>query len=351
MDERNHRRAVEMLRARVNDLEREQAALESALASKARESRSPSAPALGHKPPPHHRRGVVLLYHRIATLESDPFGLCVSPDSFRCQMEYVARYCEPVSLAALAAAAASGRIPDRAVAITIDDGYVDALAASDILLDLHLPATFFVNSNAGGESFHDSLARVFIGNHELPPALTVSVLGKALELECRSHVARRATFETMEELGWALSSDGRRELVTALRHWSGMDLEPRPTHRLLMPSEVREVSQRRQMSIGAHSRDHLFLPAQSRKTKFEQIESNQQYLEALTDRPVEFFAYPYGFFDDETVEICREMGFVGAVTVGGKAVRAWDDPCLLPRVEVKAGSFADFQVVLDGLLV
>ena len=83
----------------------------------------------------------------------------------------LARDYSPISLEDLVRAAASGRIPERAVAVTLDDGYLDALtAASPILSALGIPATFFVNSgrlNEAHERSWDVLERLNLPASEL----------------------------------------------------------------------------------------------------------------------------------------------------------------------------------------
>ena len=86
---------------------------------------------------------------RIAHPTPDSHALCTPPDEFRAHMTWLRRHCLPMALDALVAAAA-GCIPERAVAVTLDDGYLDAFAASDILLAADVPATFFVNSGCCG---------------------------------------------------------------------------------------------------------------------------------------------------------------------------------------------------------
>src|SRR4029077_16457954 len=81
--------------------------------------------------------GAILSYHRVADLSPDSHGLCTPPDEFRRHMAHLRDHFTPIGLEDLVRAAASGRIPDRAVAVTLDDGYLDALtAASPILTEL-----------------------------------------------------------------------------------------------------------------------------------------------------------------------------------------------------------------------
>src|SRR6185295_12149507 len=105
----------------------------------------------------------VLLYHRVASHEPDVHRLCVPPEAFRAQMELLARELDPVDLGELVEGARAGSVPERAVAVTFDDGYLDALeTASPILAELGIPATFFVCTDGlddPGEAWWDRLER------------------------------------------------------------------------------------------------------------------------------------------------------------------------------------------------
>jgi len=348
---------VEALRQSVRSLEAQQSKLDTALDSLDGEVSRLSGVAsdLGYPgvlPEPkttRPNRGAILLYHRVALLDPDPARLCIGPQVFRAQMEHVARTCEPMTLDALTEAAGKSQIPYRAVAITLDDGYADALVASDILCTLHLPATFFVNSSAGAETFHDCLARIFLELDEIPSELDVSMMGARLRLPCAGNQARRATFEALSEIGWPLSSEARREVIAALRRWTSIDLAPRRSHRLLMPAELRELANRPGHSIGAHTDNHLFLPAQPRSVKIREIAANRRFLQDVVGQEVSSFAYPYGAFDAETVQICRSMGFRSGVTVIGQPVRPWNGSLVLPRTEVKVQRAAEFDMFMSAL--
>jgi peptidoglycan/xylan/chitin deacetylase (PgdA/CDA1 family) len=62
----------------------------------------------------------------------------------------------PIALDELARAAGAGEIPESSVAVTFDDGRFDGLETiSPLLLELGIPATFFVNSERLNEE-HES---------------------------------------------------------------------------------------------------------------------------------------------------------------------------------------------------
>ena len=110
---------------------------------------------------------VVLLYHRVTTLISDPQLLAVSPDHFRAHLQFLksnytlVRFEEDWS-----------KVEKPAVAITFDDGYADnARETLPILEKLRVPATFFVSTGTIGtehEFWWDELEHLVFGENYFP---------------------------------------------------------------------------------------------------------------------------------------------------------------------------------------
>src|SRR5262245_11029153 len=118
---------------------------------------------------------VVLMYHRVADCDLDPWNLCVSPARFQEQLEALKREFRILPVQDLAGADADG----KAVAITFDDGYADNLHAAAPALEHHgVPACFFLTSGALGSSHEfwwDELERLLLRESALPPAIEISV--------------------------------------------------------------------------------------------------------------------------------------------------------------------------------
>jgi hypothetical protein len=57
----------------------------------------------------------------------------------------------------------------------------------------------------------------------------------------------------------------------------------------------------------------------------------------LLEREVPLFSYPYGGFDDESVELTRRAGFTIAVTTGNLPATSRASSLILPRCVVRAG--------------
>jgi len=302
--------------------------------------------ALGRKPEVRPNRAVILLYHRIAVLRTDPFALCLPPDDFRLQMEYLARSFEIVPLDHLVELVRAGDVPARTVAITFDDGYRDALEAAQVLTALNIPATFFLNSLPSSETWNDSLARVLIEADALPNALKITIDGVPCEWSVETAADRQAAFGHVRELGRQLSAEARSRLVDALMDWSGVDRTVRDSHRTLADDEIRALAAMSGMSIGAHSSHHLLLTAFPREIQIAELRDNRRYLEELIELPVTSFAYPYGIYNSDTTRLCRALGFRSAVTVDGGAACPWDDLLKLPRLEVTGSMCNRFEHVM-----
>jgi peptidoglycan/xylan/chitin deacetylase (PgdA/CDA1 family) len=244
----------------------------------------------------------------------------------------------PIALEDLVQAAASGTIPAGAVAVTFDDGYIDALTtASPILSELGIPGTFFVNSDCldePHERWWDIVERVFLGEAPLPPVLALRVGAADWQAATSSAMERAAALDGLNRAAWPLDGPARRQLAADVLSWSGATAAVRPTHRVVTSDDIRVLAARPGHTIGAHTTNHLALTAHPAATKRREIGDDKAALERVLGRGVRLFAYPYGEFDAETIGAVRDAGFHAAVTVDAGLVHAGTNRLLLPRIEI-----------------
>ena len=134
------------------------------------------------KPPhPGDNRGLILMYHRVAEVDSDPWGLCVSPRHFSEQLEVLTEYGTPLGLSRFIQALNRGRLPPRPIVVIFDDGYIDNLSHAMPLLERYeVSATIFLVSGAMGrrrEFWWDQLERVLLQPGPLPKDLRLTIAG------------------------------------------------------------------------------------------------------------------------------------------------------------------------------
>jgi peptidoglycan/xylan/chitin deacetylase (PgdA/CDA1 family) len=285
--------------------------------------------------------GLILTYHRIAALTPDTLGLCVAPERFAAHLRYLVDECTPVALDELRAARDGRRTGARPlVAVTIDDGYVDALtAASPRLQAAGVPATFFVCGDhpvvTPGEFWWDVLERVLrTPGPDLPPLLTCA--SAAVEaLPVTTEEERRRAHETLRSAMFSAEPVARARMVEELCAWSGRELAPRDTHRRLSTGEIAALAQRPGHALGCHTGNHPCLPAMRDELRAAEIYCNRLYLQDLAGAPVDVIAYPYGAHDEATVRTARDMGMrVGLGRHAGQ-LGADTDPMRWPRLEVR----------------
>ena len=106
----------------------------------------------------------ILLYHRIAEADFDPWNIAVTPNEFERQL-FKLRSKTILPLQEFARLHRQKKLPRNAVAITFDDGYAcNALVAAPMLKSFGYPATFFVVSDAiacSEEFWWDQLEAIF----------------------------------------------------------------------------------------------------------------------------------------------------------------------------------------------
>lgn len=294
---------------------------------------------------------IILLYHRVTTLTSDPELLAVTSDNFRAQMRYLkenyplVRFEEDWS-----------RITKPAVAVTFDDGYADnALEALPILEEVGVPATFFVSTGTIGttkEFWWHELERIILNNKSLPPSVILEVghLKKTWATDSASQ--RQKFFHNAVQLMTKAEAVGRNDLLDQIRATSGINAESAgDTHRTMSREELRLLASSRWATIGAHTVTHTQLSSLTTDAQRLEMETSKRDLETWLGIGIKVFSYPYGrrcHYTKESVALCRELGFSkAAANFPGQAHR-WTDPYQIPRHLVRNWPVASFAEKLQG---
>jgi peptidoglycan/xylan/chitin deacetylase (PgdA/CDA1 family) len=302
------------------------------------------------------QQGAILLYHRVSESDTDVHGLAVRAEEFRAQVAHLRDCYRPMPLDELVAATREGSIPAGAVALTFDDGYVDNFsAASPILQELGVPATFFVTTDRLGdvhEFWWDTLERILISPpSDLPNELRVDLPDGICALPTGTGQQRLAAHWTIYHAIVASPADLRDQVIDGLRRWSGLGVTFPSAHRRMTSGEIVALSHRPGHTIGAHSARHLMLPPQPIAVQRREVEESKIVLETLIARPVTAFAYPFGAVNSATAELVRVAGFDVAVTCQSAPLTAGAELLRLPRLEVTRRNGARFDDWVRGWVV
>lgn len=317
------------------------------------------------------RRGVVLLYHRVAGPRFDPQLLDVSPQNFDAQMRILAQRTEPLPLREFELRRRAGTLPARAIAVTFDDGYVDNLQVAVPLLNAHgIPAIVFVAAGmigTGGEFWWDDVERIAFSTRALvgsPPALLIpwSVADGAPIIVERTMAhwnaaapadssPRYRLYRAMVGVLRRLPTRERDQLVSQWRAWAGIADVARDSHRTMSTEELVALSVARDVSIGAHTMTHPSLAVLPPVEQERELSDSRRWLEATIARPVTVVAYPYGEAQDVsavTVRAAQSAGFdFGMANVPGTAWR-WSSRWRVPRMVVRDWDATTFAARVDA---
>ncbi len=255
-----------------------------------------------HRVWPPKPKPLILTYHRIADEPVDYFRLAVSPAHFEEQLRVLRRARHPIPLAHFVRDLVAGTLPTNAVALTLDDGYVDNLVAGKPRLTAaDVPATAFLATGYIGrpEAFWwDELARLILLEPG-PQSFEVVIHGKTMQFDFGTESPARKDGTTRTAL---LST--RQAALWTLR--------------------------------------------QALRIRQREIAESKLACEALIGAPVAGFAYPYGEFDAQAREKVRSAGFNFACSTRHGPAIATSDNFALPRIHVRNWDGDAFEQALHS---
>lgn len=268
----------------------------------------------------------------------------------------------PMRMEELAEGVRDRTLPEKAIAITFDDGYIDNLERAEPLLARYdLTGLVFVTTGVGGrerEYWWDELERIFLQPGELPGTLDLDLGGARRQWELgrdrtctpdqqeqhrgwhlldRAPTLRHDVFRQLYYLIQPLPPATRTETMDRLLTWAGATTSDiRPERRAMRPAEVERMVRGGTLDVGAHTVNHPSLPHQEPEVRRAEMAACRDHLEAWCGRRPPGFAYPYGLHDDGTVADARDAGFRFACSGEYRPVPPGTDLFLIPRLEAPA---------------
>jgi peptidoglycan/xylan/chitin deacetylase (PgdA/CDA1 family) len=308
----------------------------------------------------HVTNALILMYHRVAEVNSDPWWLSVTPQHFAEHLEILRKHMRPIHLQELTKVLPNGNIPRQSVAVTFDDGYADNLYNAKPLLEKHdVPATIFLVTGYLGqdrEFWWDELDRLLLRTGVLPGSLCLNINGSTYHWEQREDThhgkddhsrqrdlndrrrtpsSRYSLYRALWQLLQPLLESERQSLLNELLVWANAKPQARPTHRILSFQEVITLARGELIEVGSHTVTHPVLSTLPAVLQRDEILRSKATLEEMLKHPVNSFSYPYGNYTSQTVAIIRESGFTCACSTAPRAVERGADRFQLPRIEVQ----------------
>lgn len=267
----------------------------------------------------------ILIYHQVLP-EYDPMRPDeATKETFTWQMALISRYMTPISLADAIQGLRNNTLPQNAVCVTFDDGYINNLTiAQPILEKYQVPATVYIATafSDGKNMFNDRIFDLIGDTGRQKFDLGSIALGAVNVSDIASRLA--LSYQIIRKTKY-LHYVERVEAIDTLYRDNDAKEYPR---RMMTHEQIKALSDTG-VEIGAHTHDHPILRTLSAAEQCQQIGQSKSTLEAILGKGVTQFAYPNGKFDDdyslETVEIVKQCGFEHAVsTIQGVSDRTTD---------------------------
>jgi peptidoglycan/xylan/chitin deacetylase (PgdA/CDA1 family) len=276
----------------------------------------------------------ILIFHRVLP-EVDPlFPQEMHAQRFDVLCAWLSSWFNVLPLDEAVRRLKDGSLPQRALAITFDDGYADNHDVAMPILKKHgLCATFFIATGFldGGRMWNDtvieSVRRTKL--HALPMQ-QLGVAGLA-EMAVRSVVEKQ---EAITRIIRAIKYLPVPQRLTLTQELAALAQVNPPINLMMTGLQVRAM-RRAGMQIGAHTVSHPILATLGDAEARDEIQRSKHHLEDLLDEPITLFAYPNGKpgedYAPQSVEIVKDLGFEAAVSTAWGASSAQTDPFQIPR--------------------
>ncbi len=283
---------------------------------------------------------LILGYHRVASVTTDAYEVCVTPEHFAEHMAIVSKYAHPINLSKLVQHLKEGSLPARSIAVTFDDGYADNLyQAKPILEKYQVPATIFVCTGyAGKEFWWDELERLVMYSqveletfHLQAGESHFTWDQSAVKHEAEGPEVRSRFRHAVYHFLLSLDAEDLAHAMDTIRCWAGISSDETTASRAMTHRELQQLVEGGLIELGSHSRHHLMLPRISVEQQQAEIISGKQDLEQLLGKRVGAFAYPNGRAAGDTKRIVQEAGFAFACTSVQNVVRPGVDLYELTR--------------------
>lgn len=303
-------------------------------------------------------KAVVLMYHRICDIETDPWQLAVSPDNFESQIKTITKSFNVLPVSSLLMQLNKGILKHKAVYITFDDAYTDNfMFAKPILEKYACPATFFVPTYFIGKEqlfWWDELETILLHSLSLPKILILEVDEQVHTFEFEMEPLTNEVKEKQQAWHWSEEPPTNRcrlylkiwellkplpinkilENLLLLGQWAGYNPKFSPAHYPMTTDQLTSLAVNPLFSLGIHTVSHPALGYHSKNVQSSEIALSKAYLEKNGLGPISTIAYPYGSYNEETIALVKENKIALGFTTSEEIITQDSLPLCLGRIQI-----------------
>ena len=298
-----------------------------------------------------------LMYHRIDTAQTNPWSICVSLNYFEEQIKFLKNNFNVISSDGLIKQVTTDSICGDSICITFDDGYADNYTnAKPILEKYNCPATFFIPTAFIGSAipfWWDELEIILLHSIELPGILLLEINGENQSFIFNKSRLTEKQLEQHAHWKWYLKPPTERceiflkiwkrlRVLTnveiqvhmkIMRKWAGTTIIPNS----ILPmndKQITDLSKNPLFTIGMHTHSHPDLEGKQLAFQMEEIHTCKKILETKFDVNVNCLAYPFGRYDNNTINAVKKIGIKACFTTSAIDVFAHSDMAIIGRYQV-----------------
>ena len=305
------------------------------------------------------KKAVVLMYHRIAEPDTDPWQLSVSPSNFEAQLKVLRATRKVIPVQALAEQLAKKKIAAGSICITFDDAYTDNYIHAKPLLEKYqcaatlFPATRFLDRPQ--PFWWDELEAILLRAPSLPEHFEQVFFGSAVNVHLEEDSSLTpAAWQQHRQWVWTEPPPTRRcalyltlwehlrplpfnEIEAAMqgiRSWAGTAPAAPVPDCPMTSDQIREFISNPLFDLGLHTHTHADLGAHPAAVQEAEISGSAAFLQTHFMHRARTIAFPYGRYNSNTLSLVRALSLTAAFTTSGKFVTRLTDPHQIPRFQV-----------------
>lgn len=116
----------------------------------------------------------------------------------------------------------------------------------------------------------------------------------------------------------------------------------------LNTQQLEKVATSGAVEIAAHTAHHVWLKGKSLEVIQKEVKDSKAMLEKIINRPVVSFAYPFGAFDDQVIQVVKDAGFTTAVSTVPGIEQSKTNKYFLYRIRPGRRTGQDLTSYLEG---
>jgi peptidoglycan/xylan/chitin deacetylase (PgdA/CDA1 family) len=285
------------------------------------------------------QRLLILAYHGVALSDEHLFNgsQFISADLFRDRLEQLRKSkCAVLPLGEAVERLYANDLPDRAVAITFDDGLSDFYRrAFPLITEFDFPVTLYLTTfySYYQRPVFDLMCSYLLWKGRSNVLNLKKLTGQNFKTNLQELDAREAALAQIRTFArdQKLSADEKDAFAGSLARHLDVDYEGLLEQRIMHNLTAEEVGKLAAGGIDVQLHTHRHRTPLDRELFLREIEDNRKGIQEMTGQNPTHFCYPSGVYDLKFLPWLREAGVISATTCESGFASRGSNELLLPR--------------------